>query len=118
MDEVRIARGLAPRGSFDFDQATSVMAPISQDPQTTQALPHTQVMPTTMTPVETLPDYDEEPANKRNYIVGAAVAGLVILGGLIFLITSLGGGNSGLTVPNVKGATCDVAKQQLESLKF
>ena len=118
MDEVRIANGLAPRGSFDFDQATSVMAPISQDPQTTQALPHTQVMPTTMTPVETLPDYDEEPANKRNYIVGAAVAGLVILGGIIFLITSLGGGNSGLTVPNVKGATCDVAKQQLESLKF
>ena len=118
MDEVRIANGLAPRGSFDFDQATSVMAPISQDPQTTQALPHTQVMPTTMTPVETLPDYDEEPANKRNYIFGAAVAGLVILGGLIFLITSLGGGNSGLTVPNVKGATCDVAKQQLESLKF
>jgi serine/threonine-protein kinase len=118
MDEVRIANGQAPRGSFDFDQATSVMAPISQDPQTTQALPHTQVMPTTMTPVETLPDYDEEPANKRNYIVGAAVAGLVILGGIIFLITSLGGGNSGLTVPNVKGATCDVAKQQLESLKF
>ena len=118
MDEVRIARGQAPRGSFDFDQATSVMAPISQDPQTTQALPHTQVMPTTMTPVETLPDYDEEPANKRNYIVGAAVAGLVILGGIIFLITSLGGGNSGLTVPNVKGATCDVAKQQLEALKF
>ena len=118
MDEVRIARGQAPRGSFDFDQATSVMAPISQDPQTTQALPQTQVMPTTMTPVETLPDYDEEPANKRNYIVGAAVAGLVILGGIIFLITSLGGGNSGLTVPNVKGATCDVAKQQLESLKF
>ena len=118
MDEVRIANGQAPRGSFDFDQATSVMAPISQDPQTTQALPHTQVMPTTMTPVETLPDYDEEPANKRSYIVGAAVAGLVILGGLIFLITSLAGGNSGLTVPNVKGATCDVAKQQLESLKF
>jgi serine/threonine-protein kinase len=118
MDEVRIANGQAPRGSFDFDQATSVMAPISQDPQTTQALPHTQVMPTTMTPVETLPDYDEEPANRRNYIVGAAVAGLVILGGIIFLITSLGGGNSGLTVPNVKGATCDVAKQQLESLKF
>ena len=118
MDEVRIANGQAPRGSFDFDQATSVMAPISQDPQTTQALPHTQVMPTTMTPVETLPDYDEEPANKRSYIVGAAVAGLVILGGIIFLITSLGGGSSGLTVPNVKGATCDVAKQQLESLKF
>ena len=118
MDEVRIANGLAPGGSFDFDQATSVMAPISQDPQTTQALPQTQVMPTTMTPVETLPDYDEEPANKRNYIVGAAVAGLVILGGIIFLITSLGGGNSGFTVPNVKGATCDVAKQQLEALKF
>ena len=118
MDEVRIANGLAPRGSFDFDQATSVMAPISQDPQTTQALPQTQVMPTTMTPVETLPDYDEVPDNKRNYIVGAAVAGLVILGGLIFLITSLAGGNSGLTVPNVKGATCDVAKQQLEALKF
>jgi hypothetical protein len=118
MDEVRIANGQAPRGSFDFDQATSVMAPISQDPQSTQALSHTQVMPTTMTPVETLPDYDEEPANKRNYIVGAAVAGLVILGGIIFLITSLGGGNSGLTVPNVKGATCDVAKQQLEALKF
>jgi serine/threonine protein kinase/beta-lactam-binding protein with PASTA domain len=118
MDEVRIANGQAPRGSFDFDQATSVMAPISQDPQTTQALPQTQVMPTTMTPVETLPDYDEVPDNKRNYIVGAAVAGLVILGGLIFLITSLAGGNSGLTVPNVKGATCDVAKQQLEALKF
>jgi eukaryotic-like serine/threonine-protein kinase len=95
-----------------------VMAPISQDPETTQALPHTQVMPTTMTPVETLPNYDEEPGNKRNYIVGAALAGLVILGGIIFLITSLGSGNSGITVPNVKGATCDVAKQQMEALKL
>jgi serine/threonine-protein kinase len=80
-------------------------------------MPQTQVMPATMAPVETLPAYEDESSSKRGYVIGAVIAGLVIIGGIIFLITSLGGA-SGVTVPNVKGVTCDVAKAKLETAKF
>jgi serine/threonine-protein kinase len=117
VDEARIRSGKAPLGSASLDQATTIMAPVEGDSSSTQILPRTSVMPATMAPVETLPDYDDDRPSKRSYVVGAAVAGIVILGGIIFLISTLGG-SSGVAVPNVKGVTCDVAKLKLEEAKF
>jgi len=117
VDEARVRSGKAPLGNTNLDQATTIMSPVEGSSSTTQILPRTSVMPATMGPVETLPEYDDERPSKRSYVVGAAVAGIVILGGIIFLITSLGG-SSGVAVPNVKGVTCDVAKLKLEEAKF
>jgi serine/threonine-protein kinase len=117
VDEARVRSGKAPLGNTNLDQATTIMSPVEGSSSTTQILPRTSVMPATMAPVETLPEYDDERPSKRGYVVGAAVAGIVILGGIIFLISSLGG-SSGVAVPNVKGVTCDVAKLKLEEAKF
>ena len=117
VDEARVRSGKAPLGSATLDQATTIMAPIQGDSSSTQILPRTTVMPATMAPVEVLPDYDDDRPSKRSYVVGAAVAGIVILGGIIFLISTLGG-SSGVSVPNVKGVTCDVAKLKLEEAQF
>jgi serine/threonine-protein kinase len=117
VDEARVRSGKAPLGSATLDQATTIMAPVQGDSSSTQILPRTSVMPATMAPVETLPDYDDDRPSKRSYVVGAAVAGIVILGGIVFLISTLGG-SSGVAVPNVKGVTCDVAKLKLEEAKF
>ena len=117
VDEARVRSGKAPLGSASLDQATTIMAPVQGDSSSTQILPRTTVMPATMAPVEVLPDYDDDRPSKRSYVVGAAVAGIVILGGIIFLISTLGG-SSGISVPNVKGVTCDVAKLKLEEAKF
>ena len=119
-DEVRKFRGEAPLNAPDADEATTVMAPVGLDPNATVAMPQTpqtEVMPATMAPVETLPDYDDDEPSKRGYIIGAVVAAAVILGGVFFLIFGLGG-SSGVTVPDVKGKTCDVAKAELEAAKF
>jgi serine/threonine-protein kinase len=97
-----------------------MMAPVSQGAGDTASMPvtpQTTVMPPTMAPVETLPDYEDDAPSKRSYIIGAVVAGLVIVGGIIFLITSMGG-SSALTIPNVSGQSCDVAKATLEGAKF
>jgi serine/threonine-protein kinase len=117
VDEARVRSGKAPLGSATLDQATTMMAPVEGDSSSTQILPRTTVMPATMAPVEVLPDYDDDRPSKRSYVIGAAVAGIVILGGIIFLIATLGG-SSGVSVPNVKGVTCDVAKLKLEEAKF
>jgi len=117
VDEARIRSGKAPLGSASLDQATTMMAPIDGDSSSTQILPRTSVMPATMAPVEVLPDYDDDRPSKRSYVVGAAVAGIVILAGIVFLIATLGG-SSGVAVPNVKGVTCDVAKLKLEEAQF
>jgi serine/threonine-protein kinase len=120
MDEVRARQGKAPLAARDLDQATTLMAPVGNDATDTAAMPvtpSTTVMPTTMAPIETLPDYEDDAPSKRGYIIGAVVAGLVIVGGIIFLITSMGG-TSALTVPNVSGQSCDVAKATLEGAKF
>lgn len=117
VDEARIRSGKAPLGSATLDRATTIMAPIQGDSSSTQILPRTTVMPATMAPVEVLPDYDDDRPSKRSYVVGAAVAGIVILGGIIFLISTLGG-SSGVSVPNVKGVTCNVAKLKLEEAQF
>jgi serine/threonine-protein kinase len=117
VDEARVRSGKAPLGSTTLDQATTIMAPVQGDSSSTQILPRTTVMPATMAPVEVLPDYDDDRPSKRSYVVGAAVAGVVILAGIVFLIATLGG-SSGVAVPNVKGVTCDVAKLKLEEAKF
>ncbi len=117
VDEARIRSGKAPLGSATLDQATTIMAPVQGDSSSTQILPRTTVMPATMAPVEVLPDYDDDRPSKRSYVVGAAVAGIVILGGIVFLISTLGG-SSGVAVPNGKGVTCDLAKLKLEEAKF
>ncbi len=120
MDEVRARQGKAPLAASDLEQATTMMTPVGSDAGDTAAMPvtpQTAVMPSTMAPVEELPDYEDDTPSKRGYIIGAVVAGLVIVGGIIFLITSMGG-SSGLTVPNVSGQSCDVAKAALETAKF
>ena len=120
VDEARARSGKAPLGNVSLDQATTVMAPVvgsTAASDTTQILPQTKVMPATMAPLETLPDYDDESSSKRSYIVGAAIAGAVIIGGIIFLISSMGG-SAGVSVPNVKNVSCDVAKAKLETAKF
>ncbi len=119
-DEFRALRNQAPLAPAGEDEATSVMAPIGLDPNATVAMPptpQTEVMPATMAPVETLPEYDDEEPSKRGYIIGAVVAAAVILGGVIFLIVGMGG-SSGVTIPDVKGKTCDVAKAELEAAQF
>jgi len=117
VDEARVRSGKAPLGNANLDQATTMMAPVEGDSSSTQMLPRTTVMPATMAPVETLPEYDDDRPSKRSYVIGAAIAGVVILGGIIFLISTLSG-SSGVSVPNVKGVTCDVAKLKLEEAKF
>jgi serine/threonine-protein kinase len=119
-DEYRAVRNQAPLMAAGEDEATTVMAPIGLDPNATVAMPptpQTQVMPATMTPAETLPEYDDEQPSKRGYIIGAVVAAAVILGGVVFLVFGMGG-SSGVTIPDVKGKTCDVAKTELEAAKF
>jgi serine/threonine-protein kinase len=116
VDEARVRSGKAPLGPGNLDQATTVM-PSVNTATPSGGTPRTAVMPTTMQPVETLPDYDDAPS-KRGYIIGAVVAGVVVLAGIIFLIASMGGGASGVAVPNVKGQPCDVAKTALETAKF
>jgi serine/threonine-protein kinase len=120
MDEVRARQGKPPLASSDLEQATTMMAPISQesgDTASMPATPQTTLMPPTMAPVETLPEYEDDATSKRGYIIGAVVAGLVIIGGIIFLIASMGG-NTALTIPNVSSQPCDVAKATLEEAKF
>ena len=120
MDEVRARQGKPPLAATDLDQATTVIAPVGNEASETAAMPvtpSTTVMPPAMNPIETLPDYEDDAPNKRGYIIGAVVAGLVIVGGIIFLIASMGG-SSALTVPNVSGQACDVAKATLEGAKF
>jgi serine/threonine-protein kinase len=119
-DEYRAVRNQAPLMADGEDEATTVMAPIGLDPNATVAMPptpQTEVMPATMAPVETLPEYDDEQPSKRGYIIGAVVAAAVILGGVVFLVFGMGG-SSGVTIPDVKGKTCDVAKAELEAAQF
>jgi serine/threonine-protein kinase len=119
-DDFRARRGQAPLTGLNLDDVTTTMPPVNTDPNATVAMaptPATEVMPATMAPVETLPEYEDDSPSKRSYIIGAVAAGVVILGGILFLILNMGG-SSGVTVPNVKGKTCDVAKAELEAAKF
>jgi eukaryotic-like serine/threonine-protein kinase len=119
-DVVRMRRNQKPLVADSDEEVTSVMNPVGTDPNATIAMPstpQTEVMPASMTPEETLPEYDDESPVKRGYLIGGIAAGVVILGGLLFLIFGMRG-SSGVTVPDVKGKTCDVAKAELEAAKF
>jgi len=118
-DVVRMRRNQKPLVGDANEEVTAVMNPVGSDPNATVEMPptaQTEVMPVSMTPTETLPDYDDA-TPKRGYLIGAIAAGAVIIGGLLFLIFGMGG-SSGVTVPDVKGKTCDVAKTELEAARF
>ena len=118
-DVVRMRRNQKPLVGDANEEVTAVMNPVGSDPNATVEMPptaQTEVMPVSMTPTETLPDYDDA-TPKRGYLIGAIAAGAVIIGGLLFLIFGMGG-SSGVTVPDVKGKTCDVAKAELEAARF
>lgn len=114
VDEARVRQGKSPLSQANLDQATTVLPPVNEEPPHPRA---TEVMPRAMAPVEMIPDYDTEPSSKRNYLIASLVAGAVVLSGIIFLISTMGG-SSGTAVPTVTGQTCDVAKTTLESAKF
>ena len=123
MYEALVMQGKVAPGTPNPNEATTVMSQIPRDPNATAAMPTvssdagTTVMPATMAPVEDLPDYDRAAANKRNYIIGAVTAGVVLIGAIVFLLSNLGG-TSAITVPPVAGQTCDVAKTTLEQAGF
>jgi serine/threonine-protein kinase len=122
VDEARHRAGKPPLGPDNFNEATTVMSPVNggfgaKDPNATAVLPQTKIMPATMAPVETLPDYEDDTPNKRGYIIGAVAAGVVMIAAVVFLVFSMGG-SSGITVPNLKGVGCATAKTTLEASKF
>ena len=123
MYEALSMQGKIAPGMPNPNESTTVMTQVPRDPNATAAIPAvssdagTTVMPAAMAPTENLPDYDRAANNKRNYIVGAATAGVLLIGAVIFLLTTMGG-SSAVVVPPVAGQTCDVAKSTLEEAGF
>jgi serine/threonine-protein kinase len=123
MYEALTMQGKVTPGTPNPNEATTVMSQVPRDPNATAAIPAvgsqagTTVMPATMAPVEDLPDYDRAPNNKRNYVIGAVTAGVVLVGAIIFLLSTMGGTNA-VVVPAVAGQTCEVAKTTLEQAGF
>ena len=125
MYEALSMQGRIAPGTPNPNEATTVMAPVPSDPHATRAMPQvptdarTTVMPAAMTPQASGDGLDYEvPSNKkRNYIIGAAAAGIVLIGAVIFLLSTMGG-SSAVAVPAVTGQTCDVAKTTLEQAGF
>ena len=125
MYEALAMQGRIAPGTPNPNEATTVMAPVPADPHATMSMPHvptearTTVMPAAMTPQASGDglDYEVPSSNKRNYIIGAVAAGIVLLGAVIFLLSTMGG-SSAVAVPAVTGQTCDVAKTTLEQAGF
>lgn len=114
VDEARIRQGRAPLGPGNLDQATTMLPQVDDGPSRPQA---TEVMPRTMAPVETVPEYESDPSSRRTYLIGSLVAGAIVLSGIVFFVSTMGGG-SGVAVPAVSGQACDAAKSTLEAAKF
>ena len=110
----------------DLESAvTSVIAPVVaqpivdhafEDPNTTQLIQRTQVMPSSGSgngnvPGDvSLPEYDNN-GKSRGYVFGAIAAVLVLIAGAVFLVTSVMS-NEGMKVPNVVGKLyADAAKE-------
>ena len=125
MYEALAMQGRIAPGTPNPNEATTVMAPVPADPHATMSMPQvptearTTVMPAAMTPQTSGDglDYEVPSSNKRNYIIGAVAAGIVLLGAVIFLLSTMGG-SSAVAVPAVTGQTCDVAKTTLEQAGF
>ena len=121
----------------DLESAvTSVIAPVVaqpivdhafEDPNTTQLIQRTQVMPASATSAGvhggsgdgddvSLPDYDNN-NRSRGYIFGAVAAVLVLIAGAVFLVTSVMG-NEGMKVPNVVGKPYTDAAKELTDKGF
>ena len=122
MYEALSLQGKIAPGTPNPNEATTVMAPTPTDPNATMAMPQipgevrTTVMPAALTPQADITgevDAYSAPSKKRNYIIGAAAAGVVLIGAVIFLISTMGG-TSAVTVPLVTGQACDAAKAALE----
>jgi serine/threonine-protein kinase len=122
MYEALSMRGKIAPGTPNPNEATTVMTQVPHDPNATATMPAvssdagTTVMPAAMAPVEDLPEYDRV-GNKRNYIVGAVAAGVVLVATVVFLLTNMGG-SSAVVVPSVAGQTCEAAKATLEQAGF
>ena len=121
----------------DLESAvTSVIAPVVaqpivdqafEDPNTTQLIARTQVMPASATSAGvhggsgdgddvSLPDYDNN-NRSHGYIFGAVAAVLVLIAGAVFLVTSVMG-NEGMKVPNVVGKPYTDAAKELTDKGF
>ena len=122
----------------DLESAiTSVIAPVVaqpivdqafEDPNTTQLIQRTQVMPASATSAGvhgasggggsdvSLPEYDNNDRS-RGYIFGAVAAVLVLIAGAVFLVTSVMG-NEGMKVPNVVGKLYTDAAKELTDKGF
>lgn len=128
MTEALQRAGKIPADARQVEQATTVLPPVTASFDDTVTLPPTEavpagsstsLMPPTMAPgpLETLPDYDEGSPRRRGYLVGSIAAGVVVLAGLIFVLTSVLGG-SGPTVPNVVDMTYTDAAKMLSDQGF
>ena len=110
----------------DLESAvTSVIAPVVaqpivdhafEDPNTTQLIQRTQVMPSSGSGSSgvpgdvSLPEYENN-GKSRGYVFGAIAAVLVLIAGAVFLVTSVMS-NEGMKVPNVVGKLyADAAKE-------
>ena len=127
------------RMAFDSveDAITTIVAPVVadpivehafEDPNTTQLIAKTLVMPASATSSGadgssadggelSLPDYDDAGGKGRGYVFGAVAAVLVLIAGAVFLITSVMSGG-GMSVPDVVGMKYTEAAAQLQADGF
>ena len=120
-DDLRRFREGAPVGALiehltTNDAVTTTMGALSADSGVTTALPRTQVMPSSSAPRPTTDDKDYEFVRNTNpkVVIGALVAAVVVIIGIVALVSSLSGGNStSLQAPNLINRTYKEAAQEV-----
>ena len=126
------AMGRMPFDTLE-DAITTIVAPVVadrvveqafEDPNTTQLIAKTQVMPQSSVAGGgsdggeiSLPEYDDDRGKSRGYVFGAVAAVLVLIAGAVFLVTSVMS-NGGMSVPNVVGMKYTDAAAQLQADGF